>query len=496
VTPACGNSIVEPGETCDPPASATCPDAGNGLEICNASCRCDCPGKIEFLGTAGAAGVLDAGWTGQSHDSQVIGDGLLTMQVTSCANPAPTCGVCTYTGPIDNLNAGAGDIDSHRCLVDSRVSCASNADCTAKQCSGGANAGAVCTLDSECPSASCVTIGPCVYYFGSYLPLSAGGVSTCVRNTFQGSVSGTFNEDTGASAGSALLLSTVWTGPTADDPCPKCSGDPTANDSVKGGTCLGGQDDLDTCDINGRHPNAIFGDTSLDCRPNIGGDVAKLNIDLSNTTGTRTKTLSTANPLCTAPGFTTLRCHCDTCNNANQEACATNADCPDPPGPTGPICGGKRCIGGPNAGAPCTATSECGVGGSCGRPGKLTAVNECDLGSGDCALDTGNEWACVSGPFELFCGPSAIHKACATNADCPVPGDTCAGKFRNCYNNGVVGESVTATGAADVPVLSESDPTLAALFCIGPTTAPAVNSVAGLPGLGRLELPGHASGLP
>jgi hypothetical protein len=259
---------------------------------------------------------------------------------------------------------------------------------------------------------------------------------------------------------------------------------------------LGGQDDLDTCDINGRHPNAIFGDTSLDCRPNIGGDVAKLNIDLSNTTGTRTKTLSTANPLCTAPGFTTLRCHCDTCNNANQEACATNADCPDPPGPTGPICGGKRCIGGPNAGAPCTATSECGVGGSCGRPGKLTAVNECDLGSGDCALDTGNEWACVSGPFELFCGPSAIHKACATNADCPVPGDTCAGKFRNCYNNGVVGESVTATGAADVPVLSESDPTLAALFCIGPTTAPAVNSVAGLPGLGRLELPGHASGLP
>ena len=55
------------------------------------------------------------------------------------------------------------------------------------------------------------------------------------------------------------------------------------------------------------------------------------------------------------------------------------------------------------------------------------------------------------------------------------------------------GESVTATGLADPPIAHQSDPTLAALFCIGPTTAPAVNSVAGLPGLGRLELPGHAT---
>jgi hypothetical protein len=124
--------------------------------------------------------------------------------------------------------------------------------------------------------------------------------------------------------------------------------------------------------------------------------------------------------------------------------------------------------------------------------GKKTAPNECDLGVGDCALDTGNEWACVSGPFELFCGPSAIHKTCATNADCPVPGDTCNGKFRNCYNNGQIGESVTATGQPDPPSGHQSDPKLAALFCVGPTN-PAVDSVAGLPGLGRLELPGHAT---
>ena len=37
-----------------------------------------------------------------------------------------------------------------------------------------------------------------------------------------------------------------------------------------------------------------------------------------------------------------------------------------------------------------------------------------------------------------------------------------------------------------------SNPTLASLFCIGPTTSGSVNAAAGLPGLGRLELQGHA----
>ena len=37
-----------------------------------------------------------------------------------------------------------------------------------------------------------------------------------------------------------------------------------------------------------------------------------------------------------------------------------------------------------------------------------------------------------------------------------------------------------------------SNPTLAALFCIGPTTSGSVNSAAGLPGLGRLQLTGHS----
>lgn len=41
--PVCGNSLIEPGEECDPPASATCPFSG---DICNGSCGCDLPVNV------------------------------------------------------------------------------------------------------------------------------------------------------------------------------------------------------------------------------------------------------------------------------------------------------------------------------------------------------------------------------------------------------------------------------------------------------------------
>jgi hypothetical protein len=41
-----------------------------------------------------------------------------------------------------------------------------------------------------------------------------------------------------------------------------------------------------------------------------------------------------------------------------------------------------------------------------------------------------------------------------------------------------------------------SHPTLGTVFCVGPTGAPAVNNVAGLPGPGRVTIRGTALGLP
>ena len=488
----CGDGVVEDGEGCDPPGSASCGNAGNGLQFCDNRCQCDCPSHIEFEGTPGSLGVLDSGWTGQAHNATVVDHGKLSVSVTSCANSVQPCGVCNLTGPVPNAQADHGDINNRRCTGNTRTKCSTNADCS-------------------------VAGGTCEYYFGTLLPLSAGGVSTCVSNQVNGAVTGTADVASGASATDVELISRIYTGTTVATPCPKCVGDATPNDGVRGGTCDSGVNSGQSCDVNGSSPNVFFGATSLDCPPTSGAQIAALPIDLSNSTGTVSRTLATSSPSCRAPGFTTLKCFCDTCNNGAAQPCATNADCPDPAGPIGPICGGKRCIGGTNPGAACTTATEC-PSGACNVPGTATAPNQCS--DATCSPTTGNEGECSGGPFEQFCGPDATFAGCTTDADCAsfttcsggsnpaqpcstasqCPGGTCAaqqtcsvGKFRPCFtDNGAAGASIQATGATDPPVNSESNPTLAALFCIGPTTSGSVNSVAGLPGPGRLELPGHA----
>lgn len=416
-----------------------------------------CPTLITFTGTS-TGGVLDTGWTGQGHDATVISDGTATVSVQSCAGAAPNCGVCSYTGPVANAT---GELQSQRCSNDSAIPCTSNAPCGA---------------------------GTCKFFFGSYLPLAAGGVSTCVENTFNGGITGTANVDTGTSAGTASLTSRVFSGPTLAVPCPQCVGDGTANDGTKGGTCSAGLHAGAPCDRSGSSPNAAFGPTSLDCPPLIGGVIGTLPIDLSNTTGTKSRTLSAANPSCRAIGFTDKKCQCDTCNNTAATPCSSNSDC-TAAGAT--ICGGRRCAGGANNGTACAVASEC-PGGACTVPGQATAANQCD--DAVCSPDGGNEGTCAGGPFEQFCSPTETFRGCTSSAECEFPGDSCSlGKNRDCFDSGDIGDAVTATGQADTPTNHESDPTLAALFCIGPVSSSAVNGAAGLPGLGRLQLQGHAT---
>jgi hypothetical protein len=244
----------------------------------------------------------------------------------------------------------------------------------------------------------------------------------------------------------------------------------------------------------------LFGNVSFDCPPDPGGNIGNLSIPLDLRTGTQTRTLSAASPNCTAPGFTGVECFCDTCNSAAAEACDDNGDCADPPGPIGPICGGRRCLGGANAGAPCTVNSEC-PGGACGRPGKATAPNECDdsictpNGSDTNSCDEG---LCAAGPFELFCA-QATFRGCSINADCvdpDFPGDTCTnGLFRECFTDdtGAVGGDVQVCGAAGPLGCTTSSPVLGTLFCIPPTSSASVNAVSGLPGLGRVTIPSVAT---
>src|SRR5262249_30996792 len=155
-----------------------------------------------------------------------------------------------------------------------------------------------------------------------------------------------------------------------------------------------------------------WGATSLDCPPLAGGLIAALGIDLTNTTGTKTRTLATTSPTCRAPGFTALRCQCDTCNNSGAQACAANADCPV----------SCRCSGGTVGGIACAAGAQCAGGGPCGG-GPCPVGTEC--GSGSCV-------GVFCPPPAGICGGSAGTRcAGGTNAGAPCsatsqcPGSAC-----------------------------------------------------------------------
>jgi hypothetical protein len=478
----CGDGIAAPSEPCDASAPAAT-WAQCGPDFTCTGCNCACPSKVHFRGDPTApVSVLDAGWTGFGHRAPIISNGDVTVGLSCGATERP-CGTCTIAGPIPNLEAGAGQLDNQRCSHDSSIRCTDDTPCI-----GGG--------------------GTCEFYFGSLLPLAAGGVSTCVSNMFNGPVTGTANIETGEATTIANLTSRVSLGIVLDSPCAQCVGDATLNDGVLGGTCDGGTRDGLACDGNGSVTDRPdFGTTSLDCPSNPGALVAVLPIDLSNATDPVTKTLTAAGPNCL--GDAGAECLCETCNSPAAETCDSNADCPDPAGPIGPICGGKRCIAGVNAGQACTNNTECPAS-QCARKGEPTKVSAClddidTVGVLDC-VDTApvdGEGECTAGPVTSNCTVASGHaqRGCGTDADCGGAVGSCASANRKCFLTGgltaLTGtDTLVAEGMEDAPVGDVSNPTLGAVFCIGATSADSVNTAAGLPGPGRVTILGQAEGLP
>jgi len=106
-----------------------------------------------------------------------------------------------------------------------------------------------------------------------------------------------------------------------------------------------------------------------------------------------------------------------------------------------------------------------------------------------CSADTAdpnpNDGVCESGPFDQFCSIET-YRGCTADSDCNPPscadcqsGQICGGGLRNCFLDPIV-----RTGTAGT-----QNSVVAATFCIPPTSATAVNAVAGLPGPGALLQP-------
>lgn len=474
----CGDGLNGSCEACDPTAPSSGWFACGPDFTCTSSCTCACPTRLTLSTDASdPATVVDLGATGIAHREPEIGDSTLTLGI-SCTESTRPCGLCAVSGPVANPFAGAGQLDNRRCTNDTRITCNSHAPCT-----GGG--------------------GTCEFFLGANWPVSVGGIGMCVTRQLGSFIEGTANVETGAVAATALQVWNVYLGPTSADACPRCVGDGTANDGVPGGTCSEGAHAGVACDANGSVGGLPdFGATSLDCPPLPTSIVATLPLVVDSSTATVTETLTASSPRCS--GAPSKQCLCDTCNNADAQACQTNADCPDPAGPILPICGGRRCIAGANEGAACIQNSQC-PGGACARAGAPTRPNGCadDTATaldGTLCVDTApfgdDEGECPEGPLEQSC-VNHPQRACVTDADCDGVPEACRDSRRRCFlDNGIIGNAIVAAGMADTPMADRFLPTRASVFCVPPTDSPAVDTTFGFPGAGRMVARGDAVFLP
>ncbi len=444
----CVDRIQLPGLVAYPSDCQECPVVPSG----------PCPTSLELTSVAGGPN-FDLGFTGLAHRVTAPVPSRTTYAISGCAGASqPGCGQCALSGPI--ANAGGAGFDNHRCADQTWVACANDGDCT--------SAGAA---------------GPCVFFLGPPLAMNLGGFPICLVNEIAGPVSGTLNVDDGSSAMTLPLAMRVFVAGTHEQPCPVCDG----------GVCSEGPRDGMACTPNA---SGIFGAASFDCPPTPGALVTTLTFEAARSTADQAVTVTTDQPLCRQSGYTSRHCLCDTCNNAAAESCSSNADCPPSGGDPG-VCGGRRCMNGPNVGAPCAASSEC-PGGSCSWPGEATQPNTCldDTaipGDGSLCQDVGDDQGeCPEGPYDLHCSlePSRF---CADDLDCAcpscLPDQTCLPFPRPCFtDSGIVGNSVTASGTSEAPCDGSAPIESGALVCLRPPSATIVNLLnpaAGLPGLGR-----------
>lgn len=420
------------------------------------SSAAQCPTAVLFEPTAD--GTTDAGWTGYIHDLSLDGPNLFLS--IDCGPAASPCGTCAIAGVIPDPV-----LQPQRCVNDHSIACTQAtevADC------GGSNR--------------------CRTFLGPPQTVAAAGIGFCMMQTFASNVGGSVDVETGAFA-PRIPVRILADGPF-HAPCARCVGDPVPNDGVPNGTCDAGQRAGLACDANATSPFSDYGSTSFDCPVPFFSEFDAGSFAAS--TGTTTRTLSSASPNCgpAAPGE---KCLCQTCNTLAAEPCFTNADCPPSGGNPG-ICGGNRCVGGSNAGAPCIASTMC-PSGACNRVGEPPKPDSCLDDSTtpfDCVDVGGGEGECLAGPSFNYC-VNHPNRGCVLDGDCDGVSGACQTRMNRCFlGNAILGGSLTVSGSATPPVANVSEPTdLALLGCVGATTSVILNNIGGYPGLVRSVQPGR-----
>jgi hypothetical protein len=416
--------------------AGACPDTIELIVFAGAGAECTSNGDCEAgtcdagIGRCATVTSLDTGWQGLSHDADVNERQQAVANLDCGASSAP-CGVCDVTGV-------SADNRACRCANDNQAICDQPFAADADDCGG-----AIC----DC-------------YLGPPLPLSAGNTPACVVNRLSEDISGTLNVDTGEGASDVNLRSVVYLGIGVFDPCPYCDGDTTVGDGVRDGTCVGlGANEGAPCDadaVNTSFPWISSSDqgsgTSLDCFPDPGKNVsgAGLRIDLPLSTATQQLT---SNVICGFNQVLSELCPCGLCSGDQAITCTANADCA--------AVGAGNCA---NA-----------FGGEARQQGCLGDLICNDVGGG--------EGECNQAPVN-YCDAALRANgvpfiSCNSNLDCaasPGSGNCTLSEPRECFLPTIVAEGVPDP---DYPIG-------VATFCIAKTSSGGINSVAGLPGPGRV----------
>ncbi len=375
----------------------------------------DCDGIVcdQALGRCLSSSDTRIGTNGSGHYEEAVG-GYRTAVNFSCGASSAPCGECTVTG----VNAAVGNC---RCANDNRTQCDEPFVADADDCGGNV----------------------CNCYLGPLTPVVPAGLGLCLLNQLAADVSGTVNVDTGARVVSADTKSRVFLGGAVSEPCPHCSGDPVADDGIKGGNCIGGANDALACDAHAMHyalPTPSGSGYSLDCFPQIFNEVTGQGILTSPTLSTDADSLSAE-----LSGAFTMN-HCSECTNDSTVGCASNADC---------------------------------TGGTCGEGGFATP-NGCTDGA---CTDNGDGTGFCAADILSFCDGTVRANgtglfACNVNSDCSAQsaGDCTISQNRRCFP-----DPITTQGVAD-----PEHPVLQSIFCVPPASVLSLNAAVGLPGPSRV----------
>ena len=308
-SPVCGNAVIEPGETCDPPASCPALPSCNDGNPCTtdlltgsaATCTAAC-GTTPVITCLNGDGCCPSGCNMLTDDSCSANCGNGVIEPGETCDPPGTCPTACFDGntcTTDTLTGSALNCNS-ACTYPAIVSCVGGDGCCPSGCNANndSNCSPVCGNNVTEPGETCDPPGTC--------PVSCSDGNNCTTDTLSGSsltcdVACTFPVITACTGGDGCCPSgcnantdsncspvcgnnVVEPGETCDPPgsCPSScdDGNPCTIDSLSGSaatcTAICGTTSITTCTHgDGCCPSGCNANNDNNCLPACGNSVVE-----------------------------------------------------------------------------------------------------------------------------------------------------------------------------------------------------------------------------